>query len=121
MTTIPDENEPAIEVYEDEVDEPGPAQSVPDSGEGGKIKTMMSILKKCLGVKDIASMYDLVLFEEKMSSCLTTPYNIYQAYFSSCFSTGTNPELGILELPGQARFVCGVSQISLFKRWTTIS
>lgn len=65
MTTIPDENDPAIEVYEDEEIDSVPAQSVPDGGEGGKIKTIMSILKKCLGVKDIAAMYDPVLLEAK--------------------------------------------------------
>lgn len=34
--------------------------SVPDSGdagESGKLKMIISLLKKCLGVKDIASMY----------------------------------------------------------------
>ncbi|KAF8341886.1 hypothetical protein F5887DRAFT_975443 [Amanita rubescens] len=30
--------------------------SVPDTGEGGKLKMIVSLVKKCLGVKDIASM-----------------------------------------------------------------
>ena len=36
--------------------------SVPDSGDagdGGKLKMIVSLVKKCLGVKDIASMSDL--------------------------------------------------------------
>ncbi|KAK7047893.1 hypothetical protein VNI00_006221 [Paramarasmius palmivorus] len=38
---------------------PGPPISVPDSGdtgEGGKLKMIVQLVKKCLGVKDIASM-----------------------------------------------------------------
>jgi hypothetical protein len=38
---------------------PGPPISVPDSGdtgEGGKIKMIVQLVKKCLGVKDIAAM-----------------------------------------------------------------
>lgn len=40
-------------------DAPGPPISVPDSGdtgEGGKIKMIVQLVKKCLGVKDIAAM-----------------------------------------------------------------
>ncbi|TFK72794.1 hypothetical protein BDN72DRAFT_791897 [Pluteus cervinus] len=40
-------------------DAPGPPISVPDSGEtgeGGKLKMIVQLVKKCLGVKDIASM-----------------------------------------------------------------
>ena len=36
--------------------------SVPDSsdgGDGGKLKMIVSLVKKCLGVKDIASMSEL--------------------------------------------------------------
>ncbi|KAG7097745.1 hypothetical protein E1B28_005066 [Marasmius oreades] len=45
----------------DVIDEgaPGPPISVPDSGdtgEGGKLKMIVQLVKKCLGVKDIASM-----------------------------------------------------------------
>ena len=42
-----------------EDDAPEPAVSVPDSGdtgEGGKLKMIVQLVKKCLGVKDIASM-----------------------------------------------------------------
>lgn len=41
-------------------DAPGPPISVPDSGdtgEGGKLKMIVQLVKKCLGVKDIATMY----------------------------------------------------------------
>ncbi|KAF4616483.1 hypothetical protein D9613_008697 [Agrocybe pediades] len=40
-------------------DAPGPPISVPDSadtGEGGKLKMIVQLVKKCLGVKDIAAM-----------------------------------------------------------------
>lgn len=40
-------------------DAPGAPISVPDSGdtgEGGKLKMIVQLVKKCLGVKDIASM-----------------------------------------------------------------
>ena len=40
-------------------DAPGPPISVPDSkdtSEGGKLKMIIQIVKKCLGVKDIAAM-----------------------------------------------------------------
>lgn len=43
-------------------DAPGPPISVPDSndtGEGGKLKMIVQLVKKCLGVKDIATMYVL--------------------------------------------------------------
>lgn len=45
------------------VDEEAPI-SVPDSGdtgEGGKLKMIVQLVKKCLGVKDIANMYVLSL------------------------------------------------------------
>lgn len=38
---------------------PGPPISVPDTGdtgEGGKLKMIIQLVKKCLGVKDIAAM-----------------------------------------------------------------
>jgi oxysterol-binding protein-related protein 9/10/11 len=43
-----------------DVDAPGPAISVPDSGdsgEGGKLKMILALVKKSLGVKDIAAMF----------------------------------------------------------------
>lgn len=46
-------------------DAPGPPISVPDSGdtgEGGKIKMIVQLVKKCLGVKDIAAMFVFVSF-----------------------------------------------------------
>lgn len=44
----------------DEVDISEPPVSVPDtgdSGESGKLKMIVQLVKKCFGVKDIASMY----------------------------------------------------------------
>lgn len=43
-----------------ETDAPGPPISVPDSGdigEGGKLKMIVALVKKSLGVKDIAAMF----------------------------------------------------------------
>ena len=43
-------------------DAPGQPISVPDSGdtgESGKLKMIVQLVKKCLGVKDIAAMYVL--------------------------------------------------------------
>lgn len=40
-------------------DAPGPPISVPDTGdtgEGGKLKMIIQLVKKCFGVKDIAAM-----------------------------------------------------------------
>jgi len=48
----------------DDDDAPGPPISVPDSGdtgEGGKIKMIVQLVKKCLGVKDIAAMCALII------------------------------------------------------------
>jgi hypothetical protein len=50
---------PSGDVLEDD-DASGPPISLPDSGdtgEGGKLSMIVQIVKKCLGVKDIASMY----------------------------------------------------------------
>ncbi len=51
-------DEPVVEDNLDD-DPPTPAISVPetgDAGEGGKLKMIVSLVKKCLGVKDIATM-----------------------------------------------------------------
>lgn len=43
-----------------ELEEQDAAIAVPDSGdsgEGGKLKMIVQLLKKCLGVKDLAAMY----------------------------------------------------------------
>ena len=45
--------------HNEDYDESTPAVAVADSGdhgEGGKIKMIVGLVKKCLGVKDIASM-----------------------------------------------------------------
>jgi hypothetical protein len=49
---------PSGEVLEDD-EAPGPTISLPDSGdagEGGKLSMIVQLVKKCLGVKDIAAM-----------------------------------------------------------------
>lgn len=49
-------------VVVDDDDTPASLVSMPDSGdtgEGGKLKMIVQLVKKCLGVKDIASMYVL--------------------------------------------------------------
>jgi hypothetical protein len=43
-----------------DIDAPGPPISLPDSvdaGEGGKLKMILALVKKSLGVKDIAAMF----------------------------------------------------------------
>jgi hypothetical protein len=45
------------------VEDPISPISVPeseDAGDGGKLKMIVSLVKKCLGVKDIAAMSELV-------------------------------------------------------------
>ena len=48
---------------DESVDDETKAISVPDAGDSGegKLKMIVSLVKKCLGVKDIASMYALCL------------------------------------------------------------
>jgi hypothetical protein len=61
---------PAEHVVVDE-DAPGPPISLPDSadtGEGGKIKMIVQLVRKCLGVKDIAAMYVSSSAESFLSS-----------------------------------------------------
>ncbi|KAJ3565237.1 hypothetical protein NP233_g7764 [Leucocoprinus birnbaumii] len=56
--SLNDETKAEQHVVVDE-DAPGPPISVPDSGdhgEGGKLKMIVQLVKKCLGVKDIATM-----------------------------------------------------------------
>lgn len=49
----PSDDDPETQVYDVE---DSPAAAVPDSGEGGKLKMIVGLLKRCLGVKDIAAM-----------------------------------------------------------------
>lgn len=89
MTTITppsDDNHPTTEVYDDETNDPIAAQSVPDNGEGGKLKTIMSLLKKCLGVKDIAAMYTMTFLPEGAHVLL----QLLKADFSPCFIAGAD-------------------------------
>ncbi|KAF8645827.1 hypothetical protein AX16_007550 [Volvariella volvacea WC 439] len=55
MSAKPQDRDPALV----DEDAPGPPISVPDSGdtdEGGKLKMILQLVKKCFGVKDIAAM-----------------------------------------------------------------
>jgi hypothetical protein len=55
-----DEHKPVDNVaVEGDEDAPGPPISIPDAGdtgEGGKLRMIVGLLKKALGVKDIAAM-----------------------------------------------------------------
>jgi hypothetical protein len=68
---------------------PGPPISVPDSGdagEGGKLKMIVALVKKSLGVKDIAAMF-VTLFCS--GSVLGTPnvfFNKKAAFVASVFA-----------------------------------
>ena len=56
-------------------DAPGQPISVPDSGdtgESGKLKMIVQLVKKCLGVKDIAAMYVPPRSHLSFSPCPTT-------------------------------------------------
>jgi hypothetical protein len=46
--------------YDDDAAPPVAVADTSDTGEGGKIKMIVQLVKKCLGVKDIASMYVLL-------------------------------------------------------------
>ncbi|KAF8588211.1 hypothetical protein K439DRAFT_1385073 [Ramaria rubella] len=49
----PSDDDPATQVFDTDTET---AAAVPDSGEGGKLKMIVGLLKRCLGVKDIAAM-----------------------------------------------------------------
>ena len=60
-------SEPINDTVSD-VDAPGPPISVPDSGdtgEGGKLKMILQLVKKSLGVKDLAAMFVLFYINKK--------------------------------------------------------
>jgi hypothetical protein len=73
-------------------DAPGPPISVPDSGdhgEGGKLKMIVQLVKKCLGVKDIAAMFvQLSLFRDTSGRIYLNTLTICdpQASFITSFS-----------------------------------
>jgi hypothetical protein len=53
-------------------DAPGPPISVPDSGdtgEGGKLKMIIQLVRKCFGVKDIAAMLVCFLPSQLVQTC----------------------------------------------------
>ena len=54
---------------EEAADAQAAAIAVPeDTGEGGKLKMIVQLVKKCLGVKDIAAMYVLIRLLVSFSS-----------------------------------------------------
>jgi oxysterol-binding protein-related protein 9/10/11 len=94
-------------------DAPGPPISVPDSGdtgEGGKLKMILQLVKKSLGVKDLAAMFVFSLIPIKRS-----PFTNYviQAPFITSFTNGTCPKSRILALPRSTRLFCSVRQFFL--------
>ena len=59
IRTIMSTDSSAVPTINVEDDAPDPPLSVPesgDAGEGGKLKVIVQLVKKCFGVKDIASM-----------------------------------------------------------------
>ena len=76
-------------------DAPGPPISVADSGDtgdGGKLKMIVQLVKKCLGVKDIAAMFVCLSFWFWCCSSMTfwlAYFNDAQASFVTCFTSGT--------------------------------
>jgi len=73
---------PSGELLEDdEASEPPISlQDSGDTGEGGKLSMIVQLVKKCLGVKDIAAMYAL----HSLPSIRTTHCSI-KASVTSCF------------------------------------
>ena len=82
--------EVAKDVIVDDIDSPGPPISVPDSGdagEGGKLKMIIALVKKSLGVKDIAAMLELI-FDVQISGLTVILGDFrYQPRYSSLFQT----------------------------------
>ena len=82
-----------------DVDAPGPPISVPDSGdtgEGGKLKMIVALVKKSLGVKDIAAMsvHFRLLYHCSFYACMG------QATIIASIITGTDTKSRVLALLG---------------------
>lgn len=74
---------PSGQVLEDD-EASDPPISLPDSGdtgEGGKLNMIVQLVKKCLGVKDIAAMY----VSHSSPFICTAHYSIKKALITSCF------------------------------------
>jgi len=89
-------------VTSDTVDD-GPPVSVPDcgdTGESGKLKMIVQLVRKCMGIKDIASMW--VFTMQPGVRCLSlTPIGLQEVIPASIF-IGTRPKPGaspVLTLP----------------------
>jgi hypothetical protein len=67
--------------------------SVPDTGEGGKLKMIVSLVKKCLGVKDIASMSVLLT-----AICILLTLYFQQETFPTRISSRTHSKPRVLAL-----------------------
>ena len=69
-----------------------------DTGEGGKLKMIVQLVKKCLGVKDIASMFVSACYPTLRAPAVHVLI-VKQASLPSRISAGAYPEPGILALP----------------------
>ncbi|OBZ77732.1 Isoleucine--tRNA ligase [Grifola frondosa] len=102
---------PADSIDSTPFDDDAQAISVPDAadaGESGKLKMIVQLVKKCLGVKDIAAMYDAVL---QVVSLLIS----LQASLSAGFIARAHTQSRVLALSGQTRLVRCVRRISYLR------
>ena len=86
------------QVTSDAVDD-GPPISVPDSGdtgESGKLKMIVQLVRKCMGIKDIASMW--VFTMRPRVRCLSMTLIVLQEVISASIFIGTCPEPGAFML-----------------------
>lgn len=61
MTSAP-QKDPTEDIADDvAVEQPISVPDASDAGESGKLKMIVQLVKRCLGVKDIAAMYSSVL------------------------------------------------------------
>ena len=92
--------DPALVLDEDA---PGPPISVPeesgDAGEGGKLKMIVQLVKKCLGVKDIAAMCVLATTTGSATKPLTAVLNLGACRFQlPCSSHCQTWSIGITSI-----------------------
>ena len=91
----------SVDKHESPLDEDAPGQpiSVPDSGdtgESGKLKMIVQLVKKCLGVKDIAAMY----VPMHPPSAGLRHHSIEQAFVPPRITARTDPKSRVLALLG---------------------
>ena len=82
-----------------------------DAGESGKLKMIVQLVKKCLGVKDIASMCvrSAALFRVPILTALVVP----QASLVASVPPRARPQPRVLALPRPAGLVRCVSDSSI--------